>query len=66
MNILLFISLLIIFFIFVIGVFALIFQRENDNQKYTEIELEEWNCPECGFTVQAGIECTYCYTKKPE
>ena len=64
MNIILFISTLIIFFTFVVGVFALIFQKENVNQKFSEIDLEEWICPECGFNVQAGVECTYCYTKK--
>ena len=25
----------------------------------------KWNCPECGFLVQMGNSCTYCYTKKP-
>jgi rubrerythrin len=35
----------------------------RDNEQ--ESDLEEWVCPECGFTVQAGSECIYCYTKKP-
>jgi len=34
---------------------------ENDDQK----DLEEWTCPDCGFSVQLGTECPYCYTKKP-
>ena len=65
MNILLFFSVFVIVIIFFIGVSVLIFQRENESQKYTENDLEEWDCPECGFHIQAGIECTYCYTKKP-
>ena len=32
----------------------------NDNNN-----LNEWDCPECGFHVQLGNSCTYCYTQKP-
>ena len=26
---------------------------------------EEWDCPECGFHVQAGTSCVYCGTSRP-
>lgn len=38
--------------------------RENPVIK-NQNDLEEWTCPECGFSVQLGTECPYCYTKKP-
>ncbi len=46
---------------------ALFHAQKNLNFRKDEQEsdLEEWVCPECGFTVQAGSECIYCYTKKP-
>lgn len=37
----------------------------NLREDEQESDLEEWVCPECGFTVQTGSECIYCYTKKP-
>ena len=38
------------------------FDNSNNNQ---ENSLTEWDCPECGFHVQLGDSCTYCYTQKP-
>ncbi len=37
----------------------------NLREDEQESDLEEWICPECGFTVQAGSECIYCHTNKP-
>lgn len=61
----------IIFSVFLTGIFLLLilvlfFQGETNKSSDIEIDLEEWNCPECGFQVQMGDVCTYCYTKKRE
>ena len=51
-----------------IGILVLIFlskkHAEPENPE-DENDLEEWTCPECGFLVQAGNVCIYCYTEKP-
>ena len=58
-------SILLTTFILFI-VFVLIQQKELNKIKNEDIkDLSEWNCPECGFLVQMGNSCTYCYTKKP-
>ena len=31
---------------------------------YSDINTEEWLCPNCGFEVQAGDMCIYCDTPK--
>ena len=39
--------------------------RSNSPEKfYSDLEVEEWNCHECGFHVQAGNNCIYCNAKK--
>ncbi len=50
------------------GIMVIIFlSRRHVEQENPEDEndLEEWTCPECGFLVQAGDVCIYCYTEKP-
>ena len=54
---------LIIFFIFTI-LLLLVAIKGSNNIIYDEIEIEEWECPECTFNVQAGNICPYCDTKK--
>jgi len=51
--------------VFLSGVFAWSLKREPDENELKESDLEEWNCPSCGFTVQMGTECIYCGEKKP-
>ncbi len=51
--------------IFLGGVFHWSLKREPTEGKLEESDLEEWNCPSCGFTVQMGTECIYCGERKP-
>ncbi len=43
---------------------VLFFQGKNNLNLDDHIDLDEWDCPMCGFKVQMGDICTYCYTKK--
>ncbi len=61
---------LYLFFIFAILtlLFAITIYITGKNKRedtYTDLETEEWYCPECGFHVQAGDKCIYCDTSKP-
>ena len=49
--------------IIIIGV--LYSQRKETPANFDQDDLEEWTCPDCGFSVQLGTECPFCYTKKP-
>ena len=51
--------------IFLSGVFVWSLKSETDESDLKESDLEEWNWPSCGFTVQMGTECIYCGEKKP-
>ena len=42
---------------------VLIFQGQNSNYEQ-RMNLSAWKCKYCGFDVQLGDFCTYCYTKK--
>ena len=54
--------LLLLFLIIIFAVFISIQKSKND--PYEDLSIVEWNCPECGFLVQAGDKCIYCgYTK---
>ncbi|MBT3217197.1 MAG: hypothetical protein HOD97_02585 [Candidatus Marinimicrobia bacterium] len=58
---------LITFFLIVTGGIAvsmLIANRNREDDSYSDLETEEWDCPECGFKVQVGSECIYCGGKK--
>jgi len=58
-SIFLFSSLIII-------ILVLYYQREEYiSSENDENSLSEWDCPDCGFHVQMGVSCTYCYTQKP-
>jgi hypothetical protein len=57
-------SFLIILFLSGVFVWTLKGEEEEENGKASD--LEEWNCPSCGFTVQLGSKCIYCGEKKPE
>tara|TARA_Y100000590_G_scaffold445033_1_gene576569 strand:+ start:3077 stop:3283 length:207 start_codon:yes stop_codon:yes gene_type:complete len=59
----LFFFLIILFFS---GVFVWTLRGEQEEENGKVSELEEWNCPSCGFTVQLGTECIYCGEKKPK
>jgi len=55
--------LVMIIFIF-IGVVVLIARANQPEDAYPDINIESWQCPDCGFHVQAGDTCIYCQTKK--
>jgi len=46
-------------------IFVLLNQSKNTPDTNNDDDLEEWTCPDCNFSVQLGIECPFCYTKKP-
>ena len=56
--------LIIIIFIFV-GVAILIARSNRAEDTYYDLETDAWDCPECGFHVQAGDTCIYCGEEKP-
>ena len=60
------ISLYVIFimiFIF-IGIVTMIARSNSSEKFYSDLEVEEWDCHECGFHVQVGDVCIYCDAKK--
>ncbi len=63
MGLYLFLTFLI--FTALIGVMVFVTGKNRKEDSYTDLEIEEWDCPECGFHVQAGNYCIYCDTKKP-
>ena len=56
--------LIIIIFIFV-GVAVLIARSNRAEDAYDDLEMDAWDCPECGFHVQVGDTCIYCGEEKP-
>ncbi|MEE9190588.1 MAG: hypothetical protein V3U16_07450 [Candidatus Neomarinimicrobiota bacterium] len=50
--------------VLIIAVFVRQWSENTENKD--QDGLEEWTCPECGFSVQLGTECPYCYTRKSE
>jgi len=61
------IYLFLIFLIFttIMGVTLFVTGKNKKEDTYTDLETEEWDCPECGFHVQVGDKCIYCDTEKP-
>ena len=56
---------LLIFMITIfIGVAIFIARTNHSKDYYADIETDEWDCPDCGFHVQAGDKCIYCGAKK--
>jgi len=58
---------LITFFLLVVGIIGismLIAGRNREEDAYSDLEIEEWDCPECGFHVKAGKDCIYCGSEK--
>jgi hypothetical protein len=53
----------VIMFLF-IGVVIMV-ARSNDSENfYRDLDIDEWDCHECGFHVQVGNICIYCNAKK--
>jgi len=52
----------------IISFILILITQKNINKINTKEDkpcLSEWDCPECGFHIQLGDSCTYCYTQKP-
>ncbi len=55
--------ILAIFFLLIF--FAVMVAKSATGQEiYSDINTEEWLCPNCGFEVQAGDMCIYCDTPR--
>ena len=66
MNALLTILVCFLFGILALMVFVVLSKKRQPDFADQSQDLDAWICPECGFHVQAGNECVYCYTKKPK
>ncbi|MEE9162392.1 MAG: hypothetical protein V3U35_05410 [Candidatus Neomarinimicrobiota bacterium] len=58
----LFAIILVLAYLFIVG-----YQSYLHNRDEPEVEEwdEEWDCPDCGFHVQAGPTCIYCGASMP-
>ncbi len=54
---------LIIFFLLVLFM-IMVAKSSNRNEAFSDINVEEWICSNCGFEVQAGDNCIYCGISK--
>ena len=54
----------LVIIILLFGVVAVLIARAHNNNTYENLNLEEWDCPTCGFHVQAGNTCIYCNENK--
>ena len=54
----------LVIIIILFGVVAVLIARAHNNNSYENLNLEEWDCPTCGFRVQAGNTCIYCNENK--
>ncbi|MDG2366895.1 MAG: hypothetical protein P8M58_04955 [Candidatus Marinimicrobia bacterium] len=43
---------------------AMIAQSNNSEKYYSDLDIDEWDCHECGYHVQVGNICIYCNAKK--
>lgn len=66
MGMLLVFLLLLLSFAAVTVVLLLSKKVRNTEEAADNGDLTEWVCPDCGFTVQAGDTCIYCYAKRPK
>jgi hypothetical protein len=55
--------LLLLILIF-IGFTVMIAKSNRAEDTYDNLETDEWDCPECGFHIQAGDLCIYCSIRK--
>ncbi len=63
MGLYLFLIIAILTLLFAITIYITGKNKREDT--YTDLETDEWYCPECGFHVQVGDKCIYCDTSKP-
>ena len=54
----------LVIIIILFGFVAVLIATAHKNNTYENIDIEEWDCPECGFHVQAGDTCIYCNENK--
>jgi len=55
--------ILIIFFLLIL-LMVMVAKSSNRNEVFSDINVEEWICSNCGFEVQAGDNCIYCGKSK--
>ncbi len=60
----LYLFLIFLIFSIMIGTTLYVTGKNKKEDTYTDLDTDEWNCPECGFLVQAGDKCIYCGTEK--
>ena len=60
----LYIILIFLIFFAMIGITLYVTGKNKKEDTYTDLDTDEWNCPECGFLVQVGDQCIYCGTEK--
>lgn len=56
--------ILCVFLAGMIVVAVFIARKNRSEDSYADLDTEEWNCPECGFHIQAGDSCIYCGAEK--
>ena len=54
---------LCVLFLF-LALVAMIAQSNNSEKYYSDLDIDEWDCHECGYHVQVGNICIYCNAKK--
>jgi len=52
-----------VFFLF-IALVAMIAQSNNSEKYYSDLDIDEWDCHECGYHIKVGNICIYCNAKK--
>ena len=58
-----FLVLFLFLFLF-LALVAMIAQSNNSEKYYSDLDIDEWDCHECGYHVQVGNICIYCNAKK--
>jgi len=43
---------------------VMVAKSSNRNEVFSDINVEEWICSNCGFEVQVGDNCIYCGKSK--
>lgn len=55
---------LVILLLVLVVIAILIAGRNRARDSYADLSIAEWDCPTCGFHVQAGDTCIYCGEQK--
>tara|TARA_B100001250_G_scaffold180465_1_gene155135 strand:- start:917 stop:1114 length:198 start_codon:yes stop_codon:yes gene_type:complete len=58
--------LLIIIIMLLIFFSAIVAKSSNEKDTFSDINTDEWECPNCSFHVQVGDHCIYCGASKEQ